>query len=123
MKYHALFVIFEKIANFEIVVCCKIIGGALRVNPDCTDYRIRFKKSTTRPLDKSMCFIIMKIIFLISQPKHMLWVLRRNRLKEMILLSTKHPKQMLETIFFMIYLCQLIISVISEYQNLHNAQQ
>ena len=23
MKYHALFVIFEKVAKFEIVVCCK----------------------------------------------------------------------------------------------------
>ena len=31
MKYHALFVIFEKGANFAIVVCWKIIGGALRV--------------------------------------------------------------------------------------------
>ena len=31
MKYHALFVIFEKAAKFEIVICCKIIGGALRV--------------------------------------------------------------------------------------------
>ena len=31
MKYHALFVIFEKAAKFLIVVCCKIIGGALRV--------------------------------------------------------------------------------------------
>ena len=24
MKYHTLFVIFEKAANFEIVVCCKV---------------------------------------------------------------------------------------------------
>ena len=32
MKYHALFVIFEKAAKFEIVVCCIIIGGALRAN-------------------------------------------------------------------------------------------
>ena len=24
MKYHALFVIFEKAPNFEIVVCCKL---------------------------------------------------------------------------------------------------
>ena len=24
MKYHALFVIFEKVAKFEIVVCCKL---------------------------------------------------------------------------------------------------
>ena len=24
MKYHALFVIFEKAAKFEIVVCCKL---------------------------------------------------------------------------------------------------
>ena len=30
MKYHALFVIFEKASKFEIVVCCKVIGGALR---------------------------------------------------------------------------------------------
>ena len=27
----ALFVIFEKAAKLKIVVCCKIIGGALRV--------------------------------------------------------------------------------------------
>ena len=32
MKYHALFVIFEKAATFEIVVCCKKIGDTLRVN-------------------------------------------------------------------------------------------
>ena len=32
MKYHVLYVIFEKTAKFEIVVCCKIIGGALLVN-------------------------------------------------------------------------------------------
>ena len=25
MKYHALFVIFEKAAKFEIVVCCKLL--------------------------------------------------------------------------------------------------
>ena len=33
MKYHVLFVIFEKAAKFEIVVCCKlyIVGGALWV--------------------------------------------------------------------------------------------
>ena len=31
MKYHTLFVIFEKASKFEIVVCCKKIGGALRV--------------------------------------------------------------------------------------------
>ena len=24
MKYHALFIIFEKAAKFEIVVCCKL---------------------------------------------------------------------------------------------------
>ena len=24
MKYHSLFVIFEKVAKFEIVVCCKL---------------------------------------------------------------------------------------------------
>ena len=28
MKYDALFVIFEEVAKFEIVVCCKL-GGAL----------------------------------------------------------------------------------------------
>ena len=32
MKYHALLVIFEKAAKFEIVVCCELFGGALRVN-------------------------------------------------------------------------------------------
>ena len=31
MKYHALFVIFEKAAKFENVVCY-ILGGALRAN-------------------------------------------------------------------------------------------
>ena len=25
MKYHALFVILEKVAKFEIVVCCKLL--------------------------------------------------------------------------------------------------
>ena len=30
MKYYALFVIFEKTAKFEIVICCKL-GGALTV--------------------------------------------------------------------------------------------
>ena len=29
--YHSLFVIFKKAAKFEIVACCKIIGGALWV--------------------------------------------------------------------------------------------
>ena len=24
MEYHALFIIFEKVAKFEIVVCCKL---------------------------------------------------------------------------------------------------
>ena len=28
---HALFVIFDKAAKFEIVVCCKFFGGVLRV--------------------------------------------------------------------------------------------
>ena len=31
MIYHALFVIGDKAAKFEIVICCKI-GGALWVN-------------------------------------------------------------------------------------------
>ena len=26
MKYHALFVTFEKAAKFEIVVCCKLVA-------------------------------------------------------------------------------------------------
>ena len=30
MKYYALFVIFEKAANFEIVLCCNV-SGTLRV--------------------------------------------------------------------------------------------
>ena len=34
MKYHALFVIFEKATKFEIVVCFKHIGGALKVKID-----------------------------------------------------------------------------------------
>ena len=29
MKYHALFVIFEKEAKIEIVVCCKLYGMSL----------------------------------------------------------------------------------------------
>ena len=29
MKYHALFVIFEKAAKFEIVVCCKLWAAVL----------------------------------------------------------------------------------------------
>ena len=32
MKYHALIVIFEKEAKFEIVVCCKNLDGILQVN-------------------------------------------------------------------------------------------
>ena len=41
MKYHALFVNFGKAAKFEIVVCCKLIGGALwlKSNP-CEHFRI-----------------------------------------------------------------------------------
>ena len=31
MKYHALFLIFEKVAKFEIVVKLQIMRGALRV--------------------------------------------------------------------------------------------
>ena len=31
LQYHAL-CFFDKAATFEIVVCCKKIGGALRVN-------------------------------------------------------------------------------------------
>ena len=29
MKYHALFVIFEKAAKFEIIVCCKLLVALL----------------------------------------------------------------------------------------------
>ena len=36
MKYHALFVIFEKTAKFEICLL-QIIGGALRVKTDGTN--------------------------------------------------------------------------------------
>ena len=32
MKYHALFVIFEKMANFEIVVCCKLLVALYGLN-------------------------------------------------------------------------------------------
>ena len=41
MKY-ALFVIFEKAAKFEIVVCCKFYSGALWVKP-CKDAKIYLK--------------------------------------------------------------------------------
>ena len=41
MKYHALFVIFEKAVKFEIVVCSKKIGGASRVNNLLTETEIR----------------------------------------------------------------------------------
>ena len=40
MKYHALSVIFEKAAEFLIVVCCKFIGGALRVINYVTSKRL-----------------------------------------------------------------------------------
>ena len=35
MKYHTLFVIFEKAAKFEIVVCCKlkVVLYGLKINP------------------------------------------------------------------------------------------
>ena len=36
MKYHALFVIFEKTAKFEICSLLQIIGGALRVKSALT---------------------------------------------------------------------------------------
>ena len=39
-----------------------------------------------RPLDKSA---FQKINFLISHPKHMLWVLKKKRLNETVLLSTQ----------------------------------
>ena len=29
MEYHALFVIIEKATNFEMIICCKLLGGAL----------------------------------------------------------------------------------------------
>ena len=31
MKYHALFVIFENIAKFEIVLCCKLQVALYRI--------------------------------------------------------------------------------------------
>ena len=55
MKYHALFVIFEKAGKFEIVVCCKLkvalyglmgcdtrksvfgVCDQVRLNPACSD--------------------------------------------------------------------------------------
>ena len=42
MKYHALLDIFEKAAKFEIVICCKFKGGALRVN--IIQYRLVSRK-------------------------------------------------------------------------------
>ena len=47
MKYHALFVNFEKAAKFEIVFCCKIIGGALWVNGGFGRNVIRMKNKKT----------------------------------------------------------------------------
>ena len=38
MKYHALFVIFEKAEKFEIGVCCQIIGGPLRIKLTICQY-------------------------------------------------------------------------------------
>ena len=40
-----------------------------------------------RPPDKS---VYQKIIFLISQPKHMLWGTQKNCLDEMVLMSTQN---------------------------------
>ena len=45
VKYHALFVIFEKAAKFEIVV--KIIDGALRVKPKL-DGTCKFRRTNTK---------------------------------------------------------------------------
>ena len=49
IKYHVLFVIFEKAAKFEIVVC-QIVGGALWVKEDVT-----VKASDTEMQSKLEC--------------------------------------------------------------------
>ena len=38
MKYHAIFVIFEKAAKFEIVVYCKLWVVFYQLNAECLHY-------------------------------------------------------------------------------------
>ena len=40
MKYHALFVIFEKAAKFEIVLCCKFLVAFYGLNGKSKDQKI-----------------------------------------------------------------------------------
>ena len=40
MEYHALYVIFEKEANFEFVVCCKLYVTLYRLILDDRAYRL-----------------------------------------------------------------------------------
>ena len=53
MKYHALFVIFEKDAKFETVVCC-IIGGALYYHLEETESVQVFVFSSSTALSTSL---------------------------------------------------------------------
>ena len=43
IKYHALFVIFEKVGKFEFVACCKLrVGFRVNVNPRSKKLEIFF---------------------------------------------------------------------------------
>ena len=76
------FVIFEKAAKFEIAACCKLQVALYGLN--ALQNTFIMEPNTMTP-DKNVYW---KIIFLISQPKHLLWVLKRT------VSSYEHPKHM-----------------------------
>ena len=49
MKYHALFVIFEKAAKFSIVVCCQLKVALLGLISTCT-YNVEESASVNEPV-------------------------------------------------------------------------
>ena len=61
MKYHAPFVIFEKVDKFEIIVYCKLQVALYGLKPS-----------------QGLLLIVHNKTNLIPQPKHMLWVLKKT---------------------------------------------
>ena len=62
MKYHALFVTFEKAAKFEIDVCCKKLGGALRVFSLSADILCKQFGSSPEPIYRTSCPILTQTV-------------------------------------------------------------
>ena len=55
MKYQALLVIFAKMAKYEIVVCCKIIAGALQVNTEISEGNADIETLVSKNLNELKC--------------------------------------------------------------------